>query len=96
MWVAYTFIGYLVVAVTVPVCLALVPVWRRRRGVQQVTCPGSGAASFVSLDPWYAVRMHALGNYELRVRTCTGWSERCDCGRECLSQIAPSAGGSDV
>lgn len=89
MWVAYVFIGYLVMALTIPVSIALVPAWRRHKGAQQVTCPATGASAIVMLDPWHAARMHALGNYELRVRSCTGWPERCDCGQECLTQIEP-------
>ena len=87
MWVAYTFIGYLAMAISIPACLALAPVWRRRRGVNQVSCPRTGTSSFISLDPWHAVRMHALGNYELRVKSCTFWPEQCDCAQECLMQI---------
>jgi hypothetical protein len=88
MWVAYTFIAYLVLALTIPVGLSLAPVWRGRRGSKQVRCPLSGGCCSIALDPWHAVRMHALGEYELRVRSCTGWPERCDCAQECLAQIA--------
>jgi len=87
MWVAYAFIGYLVAAITVPVGVALAPVWRKRRSAEQVTCPYTGTTALISLDPWHAARMHALGNYELRVRSCTFWPEQCDCAQECLSQL---------
>jgi hypothetical protein len=90
MWIAFTFIGYLAAALLIPVCLALVPVWRRTRTVQQVTCPAVGTSTMIALDPWYAVRMHALGNRELRIKSCTRWPGRRDCGRDCLFQIGPS------
>jgi len=96
MWVAYVFIGYLVMALAIPVSIALVPVWRRRQGAQQVTCPATGSSSIVTLDPWHAMRAHALGNYELRVRSCTGWPERCDCAQECLAQIEPATEYADA
>ena len=95
MWVAYVFLGCLVAAIALPVALALVPVWRKHRNVEEVTCPCIGTSSLITLDPWHAARMHALGNYELRVRSCTFWPERCDCAQECLTQIedAPETAG---
>ena len=89
MWVAYTFIGYLALAIAVPVGLAMMPVWRTQRGVRQVRCPATGVCCSVALDRWHALRMHAIGDYELRAKSCTAWPERCDCGQECLTQIGP-------
>jgi hypothetical protein len=96
MWVCYFFISYLILALTIPASIALVPAWRKRRGSQPVTCPVTGASSVVVLDPWYAARMRALGNYELRVRSCTCWPERCDCTQECLAQIEAVAGNNNA
>jgi hypothetical protein len=87
MWVIYFFISYLVLALLVPMVWALWPTWRRARTVRQVPCPAFGASALVTLDPWYAVRMHALGNSEVRVRDCARWPECRDCGQECLVQI---------
>jgi hypothetical protein len=89
MWVAYTFIVYLILALAIPAAIALAPVWRKHSTMQQVTCPVTGTSTLVTLNPWHAVRMHALGNYELRIRSCTGWPERCDCSQDCLAQIEP-------
>jgi hypothetical protein len=88
MWVAYTIIAYFVLALLVPAAWALARTWRRTRTSRQVTCPSFGAPVLVTLDPWYAVRMHALGNYELRVMNCTRWPEERDCGQECLARTA--------
>lgn len=68
MWVIYFFLSYLILALTIPTCWALVPIWRRARTSRQVTCPAASHTAIVDLDPWYAVRMHALGNQELRVK----------------------------
>ena len=91
MWVVYTFISYLVLALLVPTVWALWPTWRRARASRHVTCPGISAPALIALDPWYAVRMHALGNSELRVRRCARWPEHRDCGKECLAQIGTAA-----
>jgi len=87
MWVAYAAIVYFLLALLAPAGWALGRTWRRTRISRQVTCPQIGAPALVTLDPWYAVRMHTLGNPELRVGNCACWPERRECGRECLSQI---------
>lgn len=90
-YVVYAFISYLVLALLIPLCLALVPVWRRARFERHVKCPAFGNPAVVYLDPWYAVKRHTFGNDELRVRTCTEW-HKCDgCNQECLGQIAVAA-----
>jgi hypothetical protein len=92
MWVIYTVMSFFLLALLLPACLALVPTWRRVRPARHVACPVSGEHAVVTMDPWYAVRMHALGNYELRVRECSRWSERSHCDQECRVQIDATRG----
>ena len=87
MWVVYCFVGYLALAMLIPVGWALVPIWRRARATRHVYCPAASHTAVVSLDPWYPARMHALGNRELRVKDCSQWPQRCNCGQACLVQI---------
>jgi len=87
MWVIYFFLSYLALALMIPTCWALVPIWRRARASRQVDCPAAAHIAIVDLDPWYAVRMHALGNQELRVKECSQWPQRRHCGQACLVQI---------
>jgi hypothetical protein len=87
MWVGYFFVSYLALALAVPVCWALVPLWRRAGRARYVGCPAASQIAMVRLDPWYAVRMHALGDRELRVIGCSQWPQRCDCGQDCLVRI---------
>ena len=91
MWVMYFFVGYLLTALVIPVALALAPVWRKRTGAWQVMCPATNGCATIMLDRWHAVRMHASGDSELRVKSCTGWPDRCDCEQACLAQIDPAA-----
>lgn len=92
MWVVYTVMSFFLLALLVPVCLALVPTWRSVRPARHVACPPCGERAVVAMDPWYAVRMHALGNYELRVRECSRWPEGRHCNQECLMQIGAKGG----
>ncbi|HUB81679.1 MAG TPA: hypothetical protein VMB03_22930 [Bryobacteraceae bacterium] len=87
MWVTYFFIGYLILALAIPLGRALVPLWRKANASRCVRCPRDSKSVSVRLDPWYAVKMRALGNCELRVRDCTEWPGRAGCERECLVQI---------
>ena len=87
MWVVYTIIGYFALALLVPACWALLPVWRRARVAREVKCPALAAPALVHLDPWFAMRRRAFGGYELRVGGCSEWPDRRTCGRECLEQL---------
>jgi len=86
MWAVFTIIGYFILALLIPATLALWPVWRRARPSRHVTCPASGGTVLINLDPWYAVRMHAAGNRELRVRSCPLWPAWGNCGQECIGR----------
>jgi hypothetical protein len=91
MWPVYLVIAWFMLALAVPTGLALWGVWRRARVSRRVTCPAIGAPAQITLDPWYAVRMHAVGNRELRVIGCACWPERRDCGQECLERAGRAA-----
>jgi len=88
MWVAFTFIGYLILALALPTAWALRHAWQRARASRLVTCPGLNEVALITLDPWYAVRMHALGEQEFRVKECACWPGRRGCGQDCLTQIS--------
>jgi hypothetical protein len=87
MWVAYFFLGYLVLALAIPLSLTLLPLWRSANAARCVRCPEAAKSVTVRLDPWYAVKMRARGNPDLRVMDCTEWPGRRECGRECLVKI---------
>jgi hypothetical protein len=87
MWVVYCFVAYLALALIIPAGWALVPVWLRTRRSRHVYCPAASHTAMVALDPWYAVRMHSLGNPELYVKACSQWPQRRNCGQACLARI---------
>ena len=87
----YAFITYLILALLIPLCMALVPVWRGSRHAHQVKCPALGKPATVALHPWYAVKRPTFGNNELRVRERSAWSECQACSQDCLRQIGKAA-----
>ena len=91
MWVIWVVIAYFLLALLVPTAWALGHTWRLTKRARCVTCPEAGGAATLTLDTWYAVRMHALGNPELRVLDCERWPARRDCGRECLTRIGAAS-----
>ncbi len=58
------------------------------RGTRVVTCPENHHKAGVELDARTAALSGVLHAPELRLRSCTRWPEKQDCGRECLRQIA--------
>jgi hypothetical protein len=93
MWVICTVAGFFFLALLIPVSWSLRAVWRKTRGSHAVTCPGIGEPAVLHLDQWYAVRMHARGDAELRVKGCSQWPEQSGCARRCLAQIATTQEG---
>ena len=91
MWPAFFVMAWFILALTLPLSWALWRTWRRARVSRQLACPATGVPARVTLDPWYAVRMHALGNPELRVADCDHWPECRDCGRQCLEAAGRAA-----
>jgi hypothetical protein len=75
--------------------LAVRPVLRvylKFRGMRVITCPETHASAAVEVDARHAAISAALGKPCIRLRDCSRWPERRDCGQECLRQIevAPS------
>jgi hypothetical protein len=64
----------------------LVRVYRKFRGTRVVTCPETQHAAAVDIDVARAM-LSGFGPPELRLRECSRWPERRDCGQECLAQI---------
>ena len=59
----------------------------RYRGDMVVTCPETKKTVGVHVDTSHAGAKAAAGKQELRLKDCTRWPERQDCGQECLAQI---------
>jgi hypothetical protein len=70
--------------------------YRLYRKAHVITCPDSKATVAVKLHVLRAATTSLTGNADLRVRSCSRWPEKRDCGQECLSQIKTAPGACSV
>lgn len=61
--------------------------YRTFRGTRVVTCPETGAPAAVEVDAIHAAMGAGLKEPPLRLRECSQWPERRNCGQGCLTQI---------
>jgi len=57
------------------------------RGMRLVSCPETKEPAAVEVDAKYAAFTAPIGEEGLRLKDCSRWPERQDCGRQCLGQI---------
>jgi len=70
--------------------------YRLYRRVQVITCPETQAPVAVKLHVVRAAATSLSGNADLRVKSCSRWPEKRNCGQECLSQIKAAPGACSV
>jgi hypothetical protein len=70
--------------------------YRLYRSVQVINCPETLAPVAVKLHIVRAAATSLTGNADLRVKSCTRWPEKRNCGQECLSQIKAAPGACSV
>lgn len=58
------------------------------RGKRVITCPETRKPAAVEVDSGHAALTALLGDADLRLKSCSRWPERQDCGQECLLQVA--------
>jgi hypothetical protein len=63
------------------------------RGVRVVSCPETRKAVAVEIDAARAAVKPFIGSRHFRLKSCSRWPERRDCGQECLAQIAAAPDG---
>lgn len=57
------------------------------RGTRVITCPETRRPAGVEVDVTHAALTAAIAYPDLRLRSCSRWPERKDCGQECLLQV---------
>lgn len=62
-------------------------IYFRYRGTRLVTCPETHLAAAVEMDAARAAVAKVAGEGGVRLRSCSRWPERQDCGQECLAQV---------
>ena len=83
---------YLIALIVLLVALYLVVpqvagAYVKYRGKRVVTCPETRKAVAIEVDARHAGITAAVGYPDLRLKSCTRWPEREDCGQECLLQV---------
>jgi hypothetical protein len=59
----------------------------RYRGTRIVTCPETKAPTVVEVDSLYATLTSIVGLPDIRLRECSRWPIREQCGQECLMDL---------
>jgi len=70
-----------------PALRAAVGMCLRFRGTRVIACPETRQPAAVEVDSRLAARTASLSRPFLRLRQCSRWPERQDCGQQCLRQI---------
>lgn len=61
--------------------------WLKYRGKRVIDCPENHQPAGVSLDLRHVASTALRGDLKLRLKQCSRWPERSDCGQQCISQI---------
>jgi hypothetical protein len=77
-------IGILVIGVFFVLVPVVVETFLRFRIRRTVTCPETGQAAEVGIDPVKAASGSAFGRLVLRVKSCSLWPDRAGCARQCM------------
>ena len=67
--------------------------YRRYRGTRVVTCPETRKTVAVEVDAAHAAVTDLAGAPDLRLKSCSRWPERQDCGQECLAELEAAPDG---
>jgi hypothetical protein len=61
--------------------------WFRMRGTRVVTCPETKQSAAVEVDAAHAAVSAMWEHADVRLKNCSRWPERADCGQPCVGQI---------
>jgi hypothetical protein len=77
----------ILIPVLYPVVRLTARVYRRYRGTRLITCPETRQPAAVEVDTAHAIATAIAGQELLRLKDCSRWPEKRNCGQECLRQI---------
>ena len=83
----YIVAGLAILVLLVKVAEAFGRVYRKYRGDRVITCPENRRPAGVRVDVRHALLDPRGPDAGVRLKTCSRWPERQDCGQPCLSQI---------
>lgn len=88
--VIYIMIGVILLGVFYFVWRMVLKPYRKFRGQMLVTCPETQQPAGVAVDAKHVALTGIQGEPDLRLKECTRWPERQNCGQACLTQIESS------
>ena len=86
--IALFFLGAVLVT-GLPVALSLQSYFQNR-GRQSAICPENGEPVDIEVDRKFSFWTALRGQEHSRLKSCTRWPHKGDCGQECLAQVDPS------
>ena len=89
----YGIFGILAVALLYVLLPPMISAYTKYRGKRVIICPETKEPAAVDVDATHAALTSALREPDLRLRDCSRWPEREDCGQECLAEIEASPDG---
>jgi hypothetical protein len=67
--------------------LWVLPAWRGYRGKRIVTCPDTRESAAVEVDAARVAASAWGGPPDVRLKDCSRWPEKAECGQECLAEV---------
>ena len=75
---------WFLLALLIPIGMAVGGAYRGARGRRTVVCPETSQSALIALDARDAALMHVIGERPRRIEYCSRWPERQACDRNCL------------
>jgi len=84
---AYIIVLIIALAILYFIVPQMVGAYVKYRGKRVITCPETRKPAGVEVDVAHASLTAGYGDLDLRLKSCSRWPERQDCGQECLLQV---------
>jgi hypothetical protein len=81
----------LVIAFSAVGFLWVLPAWRGYRGKRTVTCPETRVPATVEVDAARVAASAWSGVPDVRLKDCSRWPKKADCGQDCLAEVERDA-----
>ena len=90
---AFYLVCILILLVAVyPVLHSVASTYLKFRGTNVITCPETQQPATVKVDATRAALKHLVGSQTVRLRGCSRWPGRRDCGQQCVGQLGLPSG----
>ena len=80
-------VGFVLLALLLVLAEVFGRAFLKYQGARVITCPENRRPAGVALDTGHVLLTMLEGKTNLRLRSCSRWPERQDCGQQCLRQI---------